>query len=149
MRPTVLTLALALATALLATGCYRHQYVNTSVRSSSQAQSYQWHHHLLWGLVNVAPEVPLDRICPRGVARIENWMGPVQALLSFITAGIYTPTTVRVFCAAGGGPVDVGVRLDGEAMGELEERYPDLQERAERAESDLRDQTDQALRPPE
>jgi hypothetical protein len=91
--------AVVLVAALGTTGCFRHVY-SYPAAPEPRASTWQWHHHLLWGLVNVAPSVHLERICPQGVAHIENWMGPGQAILSYLTLGIYTPTTVRVYCAA-------------------------------------------------
>ncbi|MFW5925071.1 MAG: Bor/Iss family lipoprotein [Myxococcota bacterium] len=132
----------------LSSGCFRHEYVDVGTRSEPHAQVHQWHHHLLWGLVNVAPRVALDRICPGGVARITNWMGPLQALISYVTAGIYTPTTVRVYCAAGGRSAKVGIQLDDEVIATLSSEHPDLEDGARAAARDLEDASDRALRPP-
>lgn len=134
---------------VLSTGCFRHEYVDVGVQPQPHAQVYQWHHHLLWGLVNVAPEVALDRICPGGVARITNWMGPLQALISYVTVGIYTPTTVRVFCAAGGAGASIGIELDDEAVATLSSEHPDLEDAAKAAAEDLEGRSDRPLPPPD
>lgn len=90
--------ALAVLVALLSGGCYRHTYYVAGTTPEASAREWRWNHHFLWGLLNVSPPIPVNAVCPSGVARVENWIGPGQAILSWITVGIYTPTTDRVFC---------------------------------------------------
>jgi hypothetical protein len=140
MPRRALVAAATLAAVLSISGCFRHSYTYPDP-PEDRAQVWQWHHHLLWGLVNISPSVHLERICPQGVARIENWMGPAQAIISYLTAGIYSPTTVRVFCAvspqAAEAPVDVRVELDERTVARLREAFPDLDARVAALERDL------------
>jgi hypothetical protein len=142
MRGLILAVALMLA----ATGCFRHEYTYPDP-PERRAQVWQWHHHLLWGLVNISPSVHLERICPQGVARIENWLGPGQAIISWLTGGIYTPTTVRVYCARAPGPgeatgndlegIAVRVEMDAQTIARLREDFPDLEARVAALQRDL------------
>ena len=148
-------LGVVLVTATLTVGvggCYRHTYYEVSTVPSIPAADWRWHHHLLWGLISLSEDVPLDRICPMGVSRIENWIGPLQWILTAITSGIYTPTTVRVFCRSTAPaaptvpaeqPVDVKLELTSKMIDWLQYRYPDLEDRIAAALADAA-ATDQA-----
>ena len=52
-----------------------------------------------FGLAGLAI-VDLDEACPQGVARWQNSKAPDDTFLSIVTLGIYTPRTVRIWCAA-------------------------------------------------
>lgn len=131
MRKPVLLAALV--GALFLGGCYRHDYYYTTAQSEPVEALWQWNHHLFWGIVRLNRGVPLDAVCPQGIARIENWMGPLQVVLSVLTAGVYTPTTVRVFCGKHLAAVDVDVELDEQGVRELQRAHPDLEERVRAA----------------
>ncbi len=122
-----------LAAIFLLAGCFRHDYYISSAEPEPAPVVWQWNHHLFWGIVRLNSGVPLDGVCPQGVAYIENWIGPLQVVLSVITGGIYTPTTVRVWCGKSMAPVEVDVALDREAITELERRVPDLEAQVRRA----------------
>ncbi len=100
--------AVLLAVAAM-TSCYRHVY-SRPVGHESMPRMARWNHHFLWGLVAIDPEVNLDAVCPGGIARVENYIGPLGFLLGAVTVGIWVPTTVTVWCAAGGPPVGVDLR---------------------------------------
>ncbi len=56
------------------------------------------HHHIIYGLAKLSDEISLDAVCPTGVHRIESEHTVVDPLLAIVTAGIYTPTTVQIWC---------------------------------------------------
>lgn len=129
MRKLVPTLfAVALAATLLS-GCWRHNYVNTQAVAEVEPAYWSWNHHLLWGIIKLSDDVYIDQVCPAGVARIESWVGPLQVLFYALTGGIYSPTTVRVWCAKPHVVVPVEVQLDERIIGKLQRMYPDLEER--------------------
>jgi hypothetical protein len=59
----------------------------------------RWHDSFLFGTTEGRRE-PLDELCPRGWSEIRVSSSFTQALLSWSTLGIYTPTSVTVVCAA-------------------------------------------------
>ena len=66
-----------------------------------------WHHHLIGGLITLSDDLRLEEICPQGVAVVHNRLTFVNWLVSAITAGIYTPSTVRIWCATRGGQAEM------------------------------------------
>ena len=96
MRPAPLLL-------LLLSGCMSVKY--TATRSEAYgARSGQvhhaWQHSLLLGLIPVS-SVDLDRHCPdTGILHVKSSIGPLGALATVLTAGVWTPSHVRVTCAA-------------------------------------------------
>lgn len=59
----------------------------------------RWHESFFFGAVEGGRE-RLDAICPGGWAETRVEASFLQALLSWSTLGIYTPTSVTVVCAA-------------------------------------------------
>lgn len=129
-----LPIALIGACLLVSAGCYRHDYYVTNTTPEQVPTVWTWNHHLFWGLVRASEDYPLDAICPQGgVSLVENWMGPLQAILSWLTAGIYTPTTVRIYCNAGPKPFTLRIRFDRETLEALRAAHPDLEDRIREA----------------
>lgn len=91
-----LSIAIA-ATSMLATGCYRAT-VQTGLRPSPQVVERQWAHGYLWGLVSPDP-MQVGAECATGVARVETRLSAKNQIASYVTAGIYTPMTIRAVCA--------------------------------------------------
>ena len=89
-----------LAIAVLCTGCYKITYENTGTMRF-QPDYKQWHHQALYGLIEVSPAVPLDRICPYGFAAVHNEVTCVNGLVWYLCSPYYTPNTVTVTCRIG------------------------------------------------
>jgi len=93
--------AVALAAVLLL-GCFQHTYyANTDLVPEPYPRYVEWNHYFLWGLVDGSGPVNVDAICPEGVSVVHNETNVVNWLLTFLTAGIYAPTTVEVTCVQG------------------------------------------------
>jgi hypothetical protein len=60
----------------------------------------RWHHSFAFGLLEVPGPIETQRICPNGWAQIESELDPLQAALSLLSLGLYTPSTLSVVCAA-------------------------------------------------
>lgn len=58
----------------------------------------EWQHHLLSGLVDLSSEIELRDHCPEGVSRIVDSIEPLNVLVYFLTATIYSPSTVEIYC---------------------------------------------------
>ncbi|MHB8878978.1 MAG: Bor/Iss family lipoprotein [Myxococcaceae bacterium] len=84
------------AVGLLLAGCqtvsYRTNLAGGGKRYEEPAS------YFLWGLVG-EKVVDLRRICPGGVARWKNQQSAVDAILGWISLGIYVPRTIVVECA--------------------------------------------------
>lgn len=133
MRKLAATLSVLILSAVLLSGCWRHRYINSQAVQEVQPAVWEWNHHLLWGLIKLSDDVMIDQVCPAGVARIESWVGPLQVLLYAVTGGIYSPTTIRVWCAKPHVIVPVEVQLDERIIGKLRQMHPDLEERLREA----------------
>jgi hypothetical protein len=89
-------LALALATAM-ATGCW-HGTVTTSATPATTVIDKPFQNSYVFGLVPPT-EVNTQEQCPNGVARVETEHSLANAVVSLLTAYIYTPTHIKVTCA--------------------------------------------------
>ncbi|WP_428264445.1 Bor/Iss family lipoprotein [Haliangium sp.] len=99
-RATWLGLALALALALGAVSCERVQYRSTLPPSGQMI--IQWNDFFLWGLLGTAWIRP-NMMCPQGVHGLDVYHSPANVLITLITLGLYSPTTVEIYCATGDG----------------------------------------------
>ena len=54
----------------------------------------------LWGLAG-GNDIDLERLCPTGVAQIESRKGAGDAIMTWLTGGLYSPMSVEVQCAGG------------------------------------------------
>jgi len=103
---------LALAVAVLATGCETVRYQTDRVGGGAVVQ--QTAPFFLFGLVGEYV-VNLDALCPHGPARWYSHQTFLDGFLNVVTLGIYTPRTVVVECAGGGAyrlsPEDRGYRI--------------------------------------
>lgn len=89
--------ALALALSLTLSGCF-HATVTTGTPAPQAApESRTFASSWLWGLV---PPATINPTCPRGLARVETQVSVPNRLVSWLTAGIYTPMSIVVTCAA-------------------------------------------------
>lgn len=99
--------AAALALVALA-GCYTIRYERRSALPEEGAPREAWHHGFLGGTLLGSAPVNLPKMCPAGVAVVENqttfvnWLG--QFFTSFGGLGVlwapaWEPTTVSVTCA--------------------------------------------------
>lgn len=87
------------ALSLLLTGCY-HATIETGLRpSTGPAIEEKWAHSWLGGLVP-PDEMEVGDDCPFGVARVETELSFLNQVAAALTAGIYTPMTLRAICAA-------------------------------------------------
>jgi hypothetical protein len=86
------------AVCLLASGCF-HQIVQTGRAPGTTVVSKPWTPTWVFGLV-AAPPIDVSKECPNGVATVETQMSFVNALVSAITFGIYSPHDVKITCAA-------------------------------------------------
>lgn len=90
---TVITLALV--------GCYQHTVQVGAGAPRGQVVYDQWTNHWLFGLVSPEADIYLEDICPSGNATIHGEVTFLNGLVSALTSGIYSPTTVTVRCASG------------------------------------------------
>lgn len=88
----------AVAAALCLTGCYTVRY--QSKLQGGGAEQEQRGDFFLWGLVGTET-VQLKQLCPQGASSWKSQTTFVDALLTFITIGIYSPRHVFVQCAGG------------------------------------------------
>lgn len=89
--------ALALALSLTFSGCF-HATVTSAVTPAptTAPESRSFASSWLWGLV---PPPAVNASCPRGLARVETQISVPNRLVSWLTAGIYTPMTIVATCA--------------------------------------------------
>jgi hypothetical protein len=94
--------------ALALAGCYTIRYERRSALPEEGAPREVWHHGFVGGIIAGSAPVNLPKMCPTGVAVVENqttfvnWLG--QVLTSFgglavLWTPLWEPTTVAVTCA--------------------------------------------------
>jgi hypothetical protein len=102
-----------LAVALLGAGCY-HATVDTGRTPSGQTIEKPWAHGFLYGLVPPST-VETAQKCPNGVAKVETQLSFLHQVANLLTAGIYTPMSITVQCAAAGTALAAPVAEPAEA----------------------------------
>lgn len=97
-RMTTLTLLTAI---LVLPACFRDATV-TGLPMSERPELEEWRNHFLFGVVRGirTDDVQLTEVCPQGVARIETKQNGWNGVVSVLTMGIYTPTKLKIYCAA-------------------------------------------------
>lgn len=96
-------------------GCYKINYLNAGAPSGVPKDT-EMHLGLIYGLVELSEPVNVDEICPKTFRAAHTEVGVVDWLVSLITGSILTPTTVEVYCGAGG---NAAYRLDLDAEGKV------------------------------
>ncbi len=91
-----------LLTALVVTACYEHTYTVGTGAPEGRLVYDHWQNHWLGGLIG-EETVDIAEICPSGNATIHDEQTFLNGLVSALTAGIYSPTEVKVRCRGGRG----------------------------------------------
>jgi hypothetical protein len=82
------------------TACYRHTINVGTGAPSARLQYDHWENFWIVGLIGHArPDIAA--MCPTGNATIEARQTFLNGLVSALTSGIYTPTTLRIRCDNG------------------------------------------------
>ena len=93
-------LAAALTIIIVTAGCYEHTY-NTGQGATAAPVVYnEWHSQWLGGLIGERT-LDIDVLCPSGNATIHDEQSFLNGLVSVLTVGIYSPTTVKIRCQGG------------------------------------------------
>lgn len=90
---------MAVAGSALLPACY-HATVETGAAPSATVIEESFASSWVYGLVPPKTVEAASR-CPNGVARVETQLSFVNQLVGALTAGIYTPMTIKVTCADG------------------------------------------------
>lgn len=113
-------------------GCYEHTFTMGTGAPRAPVIYDHWENFWLAGLVGHT-RMDVQRMCPTGNATIEAEQTFLNGLVSALTSGIYTPTTLRVRCARGRvtddvvlDAADVGMIVESSAFRErIAEELPD------------------------
>lgn len=84
-----------------ATGCAEHTFNIGTGAPTAPIVYEEWHNHWLAGLIGERT-LDLEAECASGNATIHDEQSFLNGLVSVLTGGIYTPTTVTIRCARGG-----------------------------------------------
>ncbi len=94
--------ALLLGGLMLSTGaCYQYQFTIGEGAPTAPVEEEEWRSHWLWGLISPDNNLELRDECSSENATIEAEQTFLNGLVSVLTGGIYSPTTVRVRCGDG------------------------------------------------
>ena len=93
---------------IVASGCYEHTYTVGQGAPVGPVVYSEWHSSWLGGLIGER-NIVVARVCPSGNATIHDEMSFLNGLVATLTAGIYTPTEVKIRCDTG---VAGGLQLD-------------------------------------
>jgi len=85
---------------LMLSACTHHVVINFPTVQAAPAETHsEWVNGFLWHLIG--GETNLTAACGlRGVVRVDTKSSFGNAILAFLTIGIYTPMHVKVTCAA-------------------------------------------------
>lgn len=109
-----------------ASACYEHTFTVGQGAPTGPVVYSEWHSSWLGGLIGER-NIAVDQVCPSGNATIHDEQSFLNGLVSVLTAGIYTPTEVKIRCDTG---QSVGIELDeSEVMSIL--RAPSFMQRIE------------------
>ncbi|MDR9415123.1 MAG: hypothetical protein RI564_02480 [Gracilimonas sp.] len=96
-----LLLTVVLFMGLLVSGCY-HATVETGKPASDQVIEEPFALSFVYGLIPPAT-VDVENECANGVAKVETQISFVNGLVSSLTAGLFTPMSIKVTCAEASG----------------------------------------------
>ncbi len=85
---------------LTVAGCYEHTITVGAGAPHAPVVLDQWEHFWIAGLIGHV-DVDVERMCPSGNATVIAKQTFLNGLVSALTSGIYTPTTLRVRCENG------------------------------------------------
>ncbi len=97
--PNIRPLVAALATAVLASACFRVTVV-TGAAPAATVVDKPWNHSFVYGIVPPAP-VNVSRECPTGVSRVVTQRSFLNSLVGALTWNLYTPLQITATCASG------------------------------------------------
>lgn len=116
---------------VLTAGCY-HAVIETGRPASTTIVQNEWASSWIAGLVppsavNVASQ------CPNGVSKVETQHSFLNMLAQFVTFSIYSPMTITVTCASGGGSASAADAIEaGETLAERTAAFEAAIERSAR-----------------
>jgi len=94
-------------------GCYRHTWVvGKGGNTEAEPNKSYWQAHWIGGLIGGSQE-DVARVCPSGNATLKDNMSFLNSLVSSLLLGIYSPTTVEIYCGDG---KTASLVLDGDAV---------------------------------
>ena len=93
-------MAAAAGLVMVTAGCYEHTYTVGRGAPAGPIVYEEWQNHWLGGLIGHDTH-ELETVCPSGNATIHDEQSFLNGLVSALTGGIYSPTTVRIRCATG------------------------------------------------
>ncbi len=92
---------------ILAGGCYKHTYIVGKGATPRDQMVYgRWHLHFFYGLIGNR-NVRVEDYCPSGNALVQEHITFVNGLIGNLTSGIFTPSTVVIFCKLGEPPPSI------------------------------------------
>ena len=114
-------------------GCYNHIY-RTGTNPGANPNYSRFSTHLLFGLINISPDIQLNSICPHGIALIEDYHSFLNMVASALLLNVVSFSHITVYCAEGGyegKPVaglvkDIEITIDPVRARKLAALYPGL-----------------------
>ena len=82
-------------------GCYEHTYTAGTGAPRGRVVYESWRHHWLGGLISPDQNMAIEDVCRSGNATVHEEWTFLNGLVTALTGGIYSPTTVKVRCARG------------------------------------------------
>jgi hypothetical protein len=130
MRRTFLVLVV-LGLGLCFGGCFTHVYDSGDPTASTEPNYEKWHHHFVFGLLSVSGDIQFAKVCPSGVARIEDYHSFLNTFLGGLTMTLWHPTTVKVWCKGATGAVTIPIEMTDELVQRILSDFPDAPQRAQ------------------
>lgn len=96
--------SLLLALVIFAAGCFTTRVNFTSPNAGTPSHIYNgnWHHGIVYGLVELSSPVPINEVCGSGqVTFVEQKTSFLNGVAAMFTWNLYTPQSMTVFCSGG------------------------------------------------
>lgn len=95
------SLKLTVVAVLLALPACYHATIQTGLPAGSAVVEQSWAAGWLWGLVPPKPVMTMAQ-CPSGVSKVETQHSFLNMIVGGLTAGIFSPMSIKATCASGG-----------------------------------------------
>jgi hypothetical protein len=94
------TMIMGALVAMALSACSSHAIKYSTGKPAGGPVHQETEAFFLWGLAG-GNDIDLEQLCPTGVASIESRKGAGDAIMTWLTGGLYSPMSVEVQCASG------------------------------------------------
>jgi hypothetical protein len=98
MSRTATSLLAAVLVMLTLSGCFRHHIIVDDRSAQAGPARFAVDRYFVLGIVRIGGNLPVQGVCPTGVARIHQSAGFMHFLVSALTTGVITSRSAAYAC---------------------------------------------------